>query len=441
MPNDQKGYYRCLGVDRGASAAEIKTAYRQLARELHPDVNPEAGATDAFQRLQEAYAVLSDAARRSEYDADSAVPDEAEAEADGTIEPVVCSRCSRITARPRLKVFYRVYGWLYGATKTPHQGVYCSDCEFKVGVTCSAITMVTGWWSVVGFFWTIETLFRNLVGGRFHFQDAQLRAHQAYYFAQLGNSTLAAAVARSALGSLDRATPQLARSGREQAGKVLRSVLDELIASVEPSGGRVRLKSEPELLNRRFAVQLVLMVALVGGVTALVATNVAASRAKETARLEALGIARSQAAAVARSEAAALSALKQPLPPTGIMEPVARQVTEDQSAPFQVTNSPNVNSVVRLVRVADGAVIMSAFVRAGETLDLDVPLGSYIVRVASGQVWYGSDVRFGPSTQYVVLDSTFTFSIEGMTRKGHQLELKATAAGNLGDSPISASNF
>lgn len=63
-------FYKTLGVDRKASAQEIKKAYRKLAREYHPDRNP--GNKDAearFKEISQAYDVLSDAEKRSQYDA------------------------------------------------------------------------------------------------------------------------------------------------------------------------------------------------------------------------------------------------------------------------------------------------------------------------------------------------------------------------------------
>jgi molecular chaperone DnaJ len=66
MPRD---YYEVLGVSRAASDAEIKKAFRRLARELHPDVNShDPQAEDKFKEAAEAYEVLSDSDRRATYD-------------------------------------------------------------------------------------------------------------------------------------------------------------------------------------------------------------------------------------------------------------------------------------------------------------------------------------------------------------------------------------
>ena len=65
----EKDYYKALGVAKDASAADIKKAYRKLARELHPDKNPgDATAEARFKEVSEAYDVLSDSSRRREYD-------------------------------------------------------------------------------------------------------------------------------------------------------------------------------------------------------------------------------------------------------------------------------------------------------------------------------------------------------------------------------------
>jgi curved DNA-binding protein len=62
-------YYAALGVERGASADEIKKAYRRLAQKYHPDVSREPGAEAKFKEVAEAYQTLKDPEKRAAYDA------------------------------------------------------------------------------------------------------------------------------------------------------------------------------------------------------------------------------------------------------------------------------------------------------------------------------------------------------------------------------------
>ena len=63
-----KDFYQILGVTDSASQAEIKKAYRRLARELHPDVNPDPQTQERFKEITQAYEVLSDPEKRQMYD-------------------------------------------------------------------------------------------------------------------------------------------------------------------------------------------------------------------------------------------------------------------------------------------------------------------------------------------------------------------------------------
>ncbi len=66
----KRDYYEILGIDRSASEAELKRAFKKLARKYHPDVNPgDKKAEERFKEISEAYAVLSDKEKRGRYDA------------------------------------------------------------------------------------------------------------------------------------------------------------------------------------------------------------------------------------------------------------------------------------------------------------------------------------------------------------------------------------
>lgn len=69
MAFSNKDYYELLGVSSDATQEEIRRAFQKKARTLHPDVNKEPGAEEKFKEVSEAYAVLSDAQKRSRYDA------------------------------------------------------------------------------------------------------------------------------------------------------------------------------------------------------------------------------------------------------------------------------------------------------------------------------------------------------------------------------------
>lgn len=65
---NQENYYQILNVSPDVAQAEIKAAYREMAKKFHPDINREQGSEEIFKIIQEAYEVLSDPERRRQYD-------------------------------------------------------------------------------------------------------------------------------------------------------------------------------------------------------------------------------------------------------------------------------------------------------------------------------------------------------------------------------------
>src|SRR5262245_11075192 len=66
---DYRDYYKVLGVERGATEKEIRSAFRKLAQQYHPDKNPgDKRSEDKFKEINEAYEVLGDPAKRAKYD-------------------------------------------------------------------------------------------------------------------------------------------------------------------------------------------------------------------------------------------------------------------------------------------------------------------------------------------------------------------------------------
>lgn len=136
------------------------------------------------------------------------------------------------------------------------------------------------------------------------------------------------------------------------------------------------------------------------------------------------------------------SYVQQPLPPTGY---IRKHTDGDSIAPFQIKAAQGNHYLVKLVDVVSNESVADVFVRSGTTVDVEVPLGSYEVRYASGEAWYGyrdqSKDYFGPSTVYSKAEKIFTFQKDGIKISGYTITLYKVPHGNLHTSSIKPTQF
>jgi hypothetical protein len=162
----------------------------------------------------------------------------------------------------------------------------------------------------------------------------------------------------------------------------------------------------------------------------------------ERIRLEKLGMENAKAEAIASAQAEELRKLEKPLPTNGLFR-VANFIRydPDRSPPLKLTGSSDSHTLMKLIRVVDDLEVISIFVRAGQTVEVGIPVGTYKAKIATGQTWYGDQVRFGPKTGYAVLDTVQEFTIEGNQLLGREIRLTLARDGNLTQSSLSASEF
>jgi hypothetical protein len=130
---------------------------------------------------------------------------------------------------------------------------------------------------------------------------------------------------------------------------------------------------------------------------------------------------------------------EKPLPADG--EVRIFNAKQERIAPFEIKSSYDSNHLVKLVDAVSGKSVMTIFVRGGSTVKVDVPLGNYRVKYASGDKWYGDVFLFGPDTRYSKADDAFLFHRQGNDVSGYTITLYQVAYGNLHTEEIGAEEF
>lgn len=444
MAEDFKGYYQLLGVPRAATAAEIKAAYRSRAMELHPDRNIGRDTTPEFQALQEAYAVLSNDKSREQYDADcavSGVSDRQETQSE-PIPAVYCDGCGCITGQPRFKVYYYVVGVIYYAYKKPVQGIFCAKCDLKLAVKTTLCTATVGWWGIWSFFWTLHALYTHLFGRKFTIQNAFLQSQQTFYFIENKQLDLACGSARAAIELIEKATGRWASPTVEQKDglRQMQEIFAKFLEESDQGGKKAKFKSVDGFKTPVFMAQLLIVLVLFSGVFGFIYSENSKANEREIRRLVSTGFTRVEAQDFVENGATALSKLERDLPRSGIYESTI-PTSGYNTAPFKINNGPSSNVLLKLIPVDGESGLISVFVRAGETVEVPIPFGSYSVRTASGGHWYGEAIRFGPDTHYSRYKEAFEFRQEGNRAVGIEVTLSRSRSGNLQEQSLGADGF
>jgi hypothetical protein len=110
-------------------------------------------------------------------------------------------------------------------------------------------------------------------------------------------------------------------------------------------------------------------------------------------------------------------------------------------APFEIKSSSGTNYLVKLTNASTGAPVQTIFVRGGTTVEVKVPLGTFSVKYAAGETWYGYRHLFGPMTAYSKASELFTFKNDGTGYTGYTITLYKVRNGNLRTQQIDPEEF
>lgn len=130
-----------------------------------------------------------------------------------------------------------------------------------------------------------------------------------------------------------------------------------------------------------------------------------------------------------------------PIPNTGVHKVYTNL---ERIAPFKVNVEPGNHFFVKLERASDSRPIIEAFVRAGESFEMDVPTGTFRLKYGSGSEWYGFGKCFGDASvgaSYETSDQLLVFEIVGNRVSGHEVTLYEVYDGNFDTHEIPRENF
>ena len=99
------------------------------------------------------------------------------------------------------------------------------------------------------------------------------------------------------------------------------------------------------------------------------------------------------------------------------------------------------NFLIRLREAETNELVEDIFVRAGDVIEVNVPLGRYRLRIAAGQTWRGDSVLFGDAGAYAQANESLSFTVEGQQVVGNRIVLQESVGGNLRKTAMKRTQF
>jgi hypothetical protein len=115
--------------------------------------------------------------------------------------------------------------------------------------------------------------------------------------------------------------------------------------------------------------------------------------------------------------------------------------SKETIAPFEIKASEGNNYFMKLIDVNNGSTVMTIFIKSGNSVNIEVPLGRYEIKYASGLKWYGYEYLFGPDTRYSKANKIFEFEIKDNEVSGYSMTLYQVENGNLKTTSINVKDF
>lgn len=270
-----------------------------------------------------------------------------------------CEKCGRTDSTLRVSATWRVYSFINYTRKSPTAKILCCRCRVKESLAASAITVALGWWSIWGFFWTLEALFKNAGGGE------QPKENNAALLNALGYQLYRAGRPQKAYEALVAAL----RIKPDPQSEKIRDYLKQQVCSIQKKAFWLRFRNlELHPIYYHAPSAAVVLVALFFGIDALNANG--SSKAEIASAPPARSPAPdptspSQSVNFAPGDVRpAFSEPEQPLPEQGALSFSADFANYKTTAPFKIsTRLSDGNYVMKILDWSTGEFAAMYFIR------------------------------------------------------------------------------